>query len=55
MFDKRQNGRDKAWMGQDNGCKRVLLCCDAGLAGTILPVRIIKSSGMTLIAERSEM
>jgi tRNA-2-methylthio-N6-dimethylallyladenosine synthase len=52
LFIKRQSKRDMAWMGQDNGCKRVLLHCDDDLSGMILPVRIVRSSGMTLIAER---
>jgi tRNA-2-methylthio-N6-dimethylallyladenosine synthase len=38
--------------GQDNGCKRVLLPCTDVKAGTILPLRAVRSSGMTLIAER---
>jgi tRNA-2-methylthio-N6-dimethylallyladenosine synthase len=37
---------------QDSGCKRVLVACPEGEAGTILPVRVVRSSGMTLIAER---
>jgi tRNA-2-methylthio-N6-dimethylallyladenosine synthase len=54
LFTQRQNRRDKAWMGQDNGCKRVLLDCNDNLAGMILSVRVVRSSGMTLIAERTE-
>jgi len=38
--------------GQDQGCKRVLVPCSDVPAGTILPVRAVRSSGMTLIAER---
>jgi tRNA-2-methylthio-N6-dimethylallyladenosine synthase len=53
LFTERQTKRDRAWMGQDYGCKRVLLYCDKDLSGTILHVRIIKSSGMTLIAEKA--
>ncbi len=53
MFTERQKGRDRAWMGQDFGAKRVLFDCDDDLAGTILNVRIKQSSGMTLIAERT--
>jgi len=39
--------------GQDAGCKRVLIPCADVKAGTILPVRAVRSSGMTLIAERT--
>jgi tRNA-2-methylthio-N6-dimethylallyladenosine synthase len=52
LFTEKQRGRDRLWMGQDNGCKRVLLACDDAIAGTILPVRVIKSTGMTLVCER---
>jgi tRNA-2-methylthio-N6-dimethylallyladenosine synthase len=38
--------------GQDAGCKRILLACTAISAGTILRVRAVRSTGMTLIAER---
>jgi tRNA-2-methylthio-N6-dimethylallyladenosine synthase len=38
--------------GQDQGCKRVIVPCSDVPAGTILPVRALRSSGMTLIAER---
>jgi len=38
--------------GQDRGCRRMLLACSGIPAGTILPVRAVRSSGMTLIAER---
>jgi tRNA-2-methylthio-N6-dimethylallyladenosine synthase len=53
LFTERQLGRQKLWMGQDNGCKRVLLACDDAIAGTILHVRARQSSGMTLICERT--
>ncbi len=52
LFTERQKGRDHAWMGQDFGAKRVLYDCDDNLAGSIIDVKIQKSSGMTLIAER---
>jgi len=39
--------------GQDTGCKRILLPCADVKAGTILRVRAVRSSGMTLIAERT--
>jgi hypothetical protein len=38
--------------GQDQGCKRAIVPCSDVPAGTILPVRAVRSSGMTLIAER---
>lgn len=38
---------------QDNGCKRVLVACSDVPAGTIFTVRAVRSSGMTLIAERT--
>jgi tRNA-2-methylthio-N6-dimethylallyladenosine synthase len=38
--------------GQDRGCRRILLSCTGIPAGTILKVRAVRSSGMTLIAER---
>jgi tRNA-2-methylthio-N6-dimethylallyladenosine synthase len=38
--------------GQDRGCRRILLSCSGVPAGTILQVRAVRSSGMTLIAER---
>jgi tRNA-2-methylthio-N6-dimethylallyladenosine synthase len=52
LFIERQRGKEKLWMGQDNGCKRTLLSCMENIAGTILKVRAIRSSGMTLIVER---
>jgi tRNA-2-methylthio-N6-dimethylallyladenosine synthase len=39
--------------GQDLGCKRVLVPCADVKAGTILTVRAVRSSGMTLVAERT--
>jgi tRNA-2-methylthio-N6-dimethylallyladenosine synthase len=53
LFTERQRGRENLWMGQDNGSKRVLLSCDDSIAGTILHVRVNRSSGMTLICERT--
>jgi tRNA-2-methylthio-N6-dimethylallyladenosine synthase len=53
LFTGRQDlRREKLWMGQDNGCKRVLVACNETLAGMILPVRTVHSSGMTLLCER---
>jgi len=53
LFTMKQEKHDGAWLGQDYGCKRVVLNCPDTLAGMILSVKIIGSSGMTLIAERS--
>jgi tRNA-2-methylthio-N6-dimethylallyladenosine synthase len=39
--------------GQDNGSKRVLVACPDCPAGTIFKVRAVRSSGMTIIAERT--
>jgi len=52
LISGKQEKRDEAWMGQDRGCKRVLISCASVEAGMILKARVIKSSGMTLIAER---
>ena len=38
--------------GQDRGCKRVLVPGAVIEAGTILPVRVVRSTGMTLIARK---
>jgi tRNA-2-methylthio-N6-dimethylallyladenosine synthase len=38
--------------GQDRGCKRVLVARCAASPGTVLSARILRSSGMTLVAER---
>lgn len=52
LFCRRQDRGDRFWMGQDYGSKRVLLNCDEDMAGMILNVKIVKSTGMTLIGER---
>ncbi len=52
LFTMRQETGEMLWMGQDKGCKRALVACNESLAGTILPIRTIKSSGMTLIGEK---
>lgn len=52
LFTGRQDTGDMLWMGQDIGCKRVLAACNDSLAGMILPLRALRSTGMTLIAER---
>jgi tRNA-2-methylthio-N6-dimethylallyladenosine synthase len=53
LFTHRQERRGGEWMGQDYGCKRVLLACDLDLTGTIFDVEIIESSGMTLIGKEA--
>jgi tRNA-2-methylthio-N6-dimethylallyladenosine synthase len=53
LFTEKQEKSERGWMGQDNGCKRVLFACSDDLAGTILPMKIKVTTGMTLVAERS--
>jgi tRNA-2-methylthio-N6-dimethylallyladenosine synthase len=53
VTEKQQRGSGM-WMGQDGGCKRTLLACAHNIAGTILQGRVVRSSGMTLIVERTE-
>lgn len=52
LITYRQTNRDLAWMGQDMGGKRVLLSGSEAQKGDILKVKVIRSSGMTLITER---
>ena len=52
LVTERQRKRDMAWMGQDGGCKRVLISCDGVEAGMIFKAKAVRSSGMTLIAEK---
>jgi tRNA-2-methylthio-N6-dimethylallyladenosine synthase len=52
LFTARQDGGNGMWMGQDNGCKRVLVACEKSLAGMILPIRAERSSGMTLVGKQ---
>jgi tRNA-2-methylthio-N6-dimethylallyladenosine synthase len=49
----RQERRDRLWMARDNGCKRALLACDDCKAGMILTARVVQTTGMTLICERT--
>ncbi len=53
LFTERQRGREKLWMGRNIGCKRALLACEDAIAGTILHIRALRSSGMTLVCERT--
>jgi tRNA-2-methylthio-N6-dimethylallyladenosine synthase len=52
LITERQQKRDKAWMGQDAGCKRVLINNDNFESGMIIRAKAISSSGMTLLAEK---
>lgn len=49
---ERQTRRTNALIGYDNGFKRILVDCTDDYIGKIITVRILKSSGMTLLAER---
>lgn len=40
-----------SWVGQDFGAKRILIDTDENLGGKIAKVKIIRSSGMTLVGE----
>jgi tRNA-2-methylthio-N6-dimethylallyladenosine synthase len=51
MINGKQEKREKLWMGQDSGCKRVLISCNNVQSGMILKTKVIRSSGMTLIGE----
>lgn len=55
LITSKQNRRDFAWMGQDSGSKRVLVRSDEDIAGKLLTVKITQSSGMTLIADRTDV
>ena len=52
LITGRQDNRDGLWMGMDAGCKKVLTPCTSCRAGTIFPLRVVRSSGKTLIAEK---
>lgn len=52
LITGQQKKRDRFWMGQDKGCKKLLVSCNSIKAGMILKVRAVRSSGMTLICER---
>jgi len=54
MINGRQEKREQFWMGQDNGCKRVLIPCENVQSGMIFKCTVIRSSGMTLIGEIQE-
>jgi len=52
LITERQQKRDKAWMGQDSGCKRVLINSDELSPGMIIKAKAVNSTGMTLLAEQ---
>jgi len=52
LATQRQEKAPHDWMGQTFGVKRVLFSCEDDVAGMILPVKVVGSSGMTLIGER---
>ncbi len=54
LFTLQQKRKERAWMGQDYGCKRVLLECDQNIGGEIVTVNISNSTGMTLIGKRTD-
>ncbi len=49
----RKTREDHAYLGQNSGCKRVLLRSESDLTGTIIDAQVRESSGMTLIAEQT--
>jgi tRNA-2-methylthio-N6-dimethylallyladenosine synthase len=52
FFTLEQNKKNAhSWAGQDFGAKRILVDTDENLGGKIAKVKIIKSSGMTLVGE----
>ncbi|MBN1576958.1 MAG: tRNA (N6-isopentenyl adenosine(37)-C2)-methylthiotransferase MiaB [Chitinispirillaceae bacterium] len=55
MISGRQEKRDRLWMARDYGCKRALIACDEVPAGTILQADVVRTSGMTLICERTAL
>jgi tRNA-2-methylthio-N6-dimethylallyladenosine synthase len=52
LITERQAKHDRRWMGQDRGAKRALVACDSDVAGMILKVRVVDTTGMTLLCER---
>ncbi len=49
----RKNGESGMWIGQDNGCKNALVSCSDCRSGMILNTTVLRSSGMTLLCERT--
>lgn len=52
LSDQREDGM---WMGQDAGCKNVLVSCSDCHSGMILDTTVVRSSGMTLLCERTTL
>jgi tRNA-2-methylthio-N6-dimethylallyladenosine synthase len=52
LLSGQQEKRDQLWMGQDFGSKRILLSGMNMQTGMIVRAKVIRSSGMTLIAEQ---
>ncbi len=51
MINGRQDKREKFWMGQDNGCKRILVAGEHFNNGDIIRCLVKRSSGMTLVCD----
>ncbi len=51
MINGRQDKREKYWMGQDMGCKRILVSGEHYTNGDILRCTVKRSSGMTLVCD----
>lgn len=51
MINGRQDKREKFWMGQDNGCKRILVAGEHFNNGDIISCSVKRSSGMTLVCD----
>jgi tRNA-2-methylthio-N6-dimethylallyladenosine synthase len=51
MINGRQDKREKFWMGQDNGCKRILVAGEHFNNGDIIRCSVKRSSGMTLVCD----
>lgn len=49
LFTARQDRKDKMWMGQDYGTKRVLYDSSENLSGKLVKLKVKKSTGMTLV------
>ncbi len=53
MIGNRHTKDDRWWMAMDYGSKRALIACDGLQSGTILDAGVVRSSGMTLVCERT--
>lgn len=52
LITERQAKHERRWMGQNYGAKRALVACDNDVTGMILKVRVVDTTGMTLLCER---